>query len=113
MAKIIDFPNARIQGLEFLQDQIRHLLEQKGAAAELQEFAAATVRDIYQRVAGAENYSFALSLPESITERDAADLQSQIENNLATIQGANHAVVVRLIAELTLAEVKLFQLQNA
>ncbi|MCX2983037.1 hypothetical protein EYC98_19410 [Halieaceae bacterium IMCC14734] len=113
MAKILDFPSTRIQGLTFLQDQIRDLLEQNGADADLQEFAAATVMEIYQRVVSAENYNFALNLPESVSESDAEDLHVQIDNNLAVIQEANHAIIVRLIAELTLAEVKLFQLQNA
>jgi hypothetical protein len=112
MATILEFPSAEIQGLSYLQSQVRQLLEHKGADEALQEFAAHTVRDIYQRHVSAENYNFTLELPESIASADASELQAQIENNLASIQAANHAIVVRLIAELTLAEVKLFQLQK-
>ena len=112
MAKILDFPSARIQGLSFLQNEVKHLLEQKGAGTDLQEFAAATVKDIYQRHVSAATTPFELRLPESIAAADASQLETQIATNLAALQAENHAVVVRLIAELTLTEVKLFQLQN-
>ena len=113
MATILQFPSARIQGLSFLEDQLRDLLRGKGADEELMDYAASTVRDIYQRNVAEENYSFSLSLPEDTSEHSAENLQRQIESGVAGIRAENHSIIIRLIAELALAEVKLFQLQRA
>jgi hypothetical protein len=112
MAKILQFPSARIQGLSFLEEQLRELLRNKGADQELMDFAASTVRTIYQESAAAENYSFSLSLPECVDEAGAGELQEQIQQGIAEIRKENHAIIVRLIAELALARVQLFQLQR-
>jgi hypothetical protein len=112
MATILQFPSARVQGLSFLEDQLRDLLHGKGADKELMDYAASTVRDIYQRNVAEENYSFSLRLPEGIDESSADNLQQQIQEGIVGIRAENHAIIVRLIAELALAEVKLFQLRR-
>lgn len=109
MARILEFPSQQVQGLAFLKDQIRDLLASKGADEELMNFAAATVGEIYQRHTQAENYGFTLTLPGSVDADAAALLQQDIEAGIQTIRAENHAVIVRLIAELTLAEVRSFQ----
>ncbi len=112
MAKILQFPSARIQGMSFLEDQLRELLRNKGADQELTDFAANTVKDIYQSNVEAENYNFSLSLPESVDEEGASQLQAQIQQGIEEIRKENHAIIVRLIAELALAQVQLFQLRR-
>jgi hypothetical protein len=112
MAKILQFPSARIQGLSFLEDQLRELLRNKGADRELMDFAANTIRNIYEENVAAENYSFSLALPESVDEAGAIELQAQIEKGIGEIRRENHAVIVRLIAELALEKVQMFQLQR-
>lgn len=112
MAKVLEFPSQRVQGLAFLEGQIRDLLAARGADEELMEFAADTIGEIYQRNVDAENYSFSLALPDTIDEAQSADLQQNIEVGIERIRAENHAIIVRLIAELTLAEVKIFQHQR-
>jgi hypothetical protein len=112
MAKILQFPSSQIQGLAFLEDQLRELLRGKGADPELMEFAASTVRDIYQSNVEAENYTLSVTLPDSVDEAGAAQLEQGIMQGIDKIRAENHAVVVRLIAELALARVQLFQLQR-
>ena len=112
MAKILQFPSAQVQGMTFLEDQLRELLRGKGADQELMDYAASTVRDIYQRNVGAENYQLSVSLPDSVVEADASGLEQQIQQGIDGIRAENHALVVRLIAELALAQVQLFQLQR-
>lgn len=112
MAKILQFPSSRIQGMSFLEDRLRELLRSKGADEELMNFAANTLKDIYQRNVEAENYSFSLNLPDSIDEAGASQLQAQVEQGIGIIREENHAIIVRLIAELALAQVQLFQLQR-
>jgi hypothetical protein len=112
VAKILEFPSQRVQGLAFLEEQIRDLLAARGADKELTEFAASTIGDIYQRNVGAENYSFSLTLPDTIDEAQSEGLQQDIEAGIEHIRAENHAIIVRLIAELTLAEVKIFQQQR-
>jgi hypothetical protein len=112
MAKILQFPSAQIQGMAFLEDQLRELLRGKGADRELMDFAASTVKEIYQRNVEAENYSFSLSLPEVMDAAGENLLQQQIAQGIAKIREENHAVIVRLIAELALAQVQVFQLSR-
>ncbi len=113
MAKILEFPSQRVQGLAFLEEQIRDLLAARGADEELMEFAASTIGDIYQRNVDAENYCFSLVLPDTIDETQSVKLQADIETGIERIRAENHAIIVRLIAELTLAKVKIFQQQRA
>lgn len=109
MATLLEFPSQRVQGLAYLQDQIRLLLSERGADEALIEFAAETVRAVYERSIDAENYSFSLELPATLDEADSATLSNSIREGIEKIRGENHAVVVRLIAELVMAEVKFFQ----
>ena len=109
MASVIEFPSQRAQGLAFLDQQIRKLLAERGADDELMDFAADTVKRIYERSIDAENYSFSVSLPEGIPEQDAGALRESIRQGVQRIRDENHAVVIRLIAELVMAEVRMFQ----
>ncbi len=109
MAKLIEFPSQRAQGLAFLDQQIRELLRARGADEELIDFAAATVKRVYERSIEAEDYSFQVSLPEGISGDDAEALRQSIFAGVERIRDENHAVVVRLIAELVMAEVRMFQ----
>lgn len=109
MAKVIEFPSRKLRGLAFLERRIRELLAKRGADEELMEFAAATIRKIYERNAEAENYSFRLSLPDGLGEEETARLRRELETGIEQVRSENHAIIVRLIAELALAEVKIFQ----
>ena len=109
MAKVIEFPSQRAQGLAFLDQQIRELLKARGADEELVDFAARTVKQVYERSVAAEDYSFQVRLPESVTGPDAEALRQSIFEGVEKIRNENHAVVVRLIAELVMAEVRMFQ----
>jgi type IV pilus biogenesis protein CpaD/CtpE len=109
LGEILEFPSQQVQGLSFLENELKVLLAAKGADQELMEFAATTVREIYERYANAENYSFNLQLPEGMDQADAETLKDDIQQGVESIRAGNHAVIVRLIAELTMAEVRLFQ----
>lgn len=112
MAAILQFPSQQVQGLAYLEEQLRDLLLARGADQELIDFAARTVSDVYQRNAQAENYDFSLALPAGIDESSAEQLQEGIQAGIVGIRTENHAIIVRLIAELVLAEVKIFQYQR-
>lgn len=109
MARILEFPSRRAQGLAFLEQQIRQLLAERGADEELVDFAAETTRSVYERSIDAENYSFSVTLPEGISQDDADALRDSIQEGVERIRNENHAVVIRLIAELVMAEVRIFQ----
>ena len=109
MAQILEFPSSQMQGLSFLEDQLRELLQGKGADEELVKFATSTVKEIYLRTVEAENYSFSLTLPNSASAEEATRLQAEVQRGIENIRTENHAIVVRLVAELALAVVKIFQ----
>ena len=109
MTNVLEFPSRRAQGLAYLDTQIRALLRARGADDELIDFAASTVRDVYERSVDAENYSFSVTLPEGISDVDAEALRRSITQGVERIRDENHAVMIRLIAELVLAKVRIFQ----
>ena len=109
MATLLQFPSQQVQGLTFLEEQLRELLAGRGADQELMDFAARTMREIYQRNVEAENYSFSLDLPESLDAAQTGQLRDAIEAGIEGIRAENHKIIVHLIAELVLAEVKIFQ----
>ena len=109
MTNVLEFPSRRAQGLAYLDGQIRALLQDRGADDELIDFAASTVKRVYERSVDAENYSFSVALPEGISDTEAEALRLSITHGLERIRNENHAVMIRLIAELVLAEVRVFQ----
>jgi hypothetical protein len=109
VTNILEFPSRRAQGLAYLDKKIRELLAARGADDELIDFAASTVKRVYERSVDAENYSFSVTLPEGISNADADALRQSISEGVERIRDENHAVLIRLIAELVLAEVKMFQ----
>ena len=109
MGEILEFPSEQAQGLAFLDRQLRQLLEAKGADAKLVDFAANQLTDIYTQLSDSEQYSFTVELPGHLDSSDSEALYRQINQGLEGIRKENHALLVNLVAQLVLAELKLFQ----
>jgi len=109
MGDILEFPSQQARGLAFLDQQLRTLLQAKGADQQLIDFAAGQLTDIYAQLSESEQYSFSVELPDSVSESDRDHLYNQVNTGLEGIRKENHALMVKLIAQLVLAEVRLFQ----
>lgn len=109
MGEILEFPSQQAQGLAFLDRQLRALLASKGADEQLIDFAAGQLTRVYAQLSESEQYSFSVELPESIGHEDRGKLYQQINAGLEGIRAENHTLMVKLIAQLVLAEVRLFQ----
>ena len=109
MGNILEFPSQQAQGLAFLERQLRQLLSAKGADEPLIDFAADQLTRIYSRINESEQYSFSIQLPDGLSEPQKDDLQLQITAGLEGIRKENHSLMLELVAQLVLAEVKLFQ----
>ena len=109
MGDILEFPSQQAQGLAYLDRQLRSLLEGKGADPQLIDFAAGQLTRIYAELSESEQYSFSIDLPEGISEACRERLHRQITDGLEGIRKENHALILKLAAQLVLAEVKLFQ----
>jgi hypothetical protein len=112
MGEILKFPSEQAQGLAFLDSQLRQLLETKGADAKLIDFAANQLTSLYAQLTESEQYSFTVKLPEHLNNDESEDLYQQINGGLGNIRQQNHALLVNLVAQLVLAEVRLFQLER-
>ncbi|MEM9256599.1 MAG: hypothetical protein AAGA91_14225 [Pseudomonadota bacterium] len=112
MGTVLEFPSKRAQGLAFLDDQMRLLLQRKGADDQLIDFALTQLKQIYERVHDAEQYSFSVTLPDGLSEQQRDSLAQQINGGLENIRRENHSLTLELLAELVLAQVTLFQLQR-
>lgn len=109
MGEILEFPSQQSQGLAFLDSQLRALLQAKGADEKLVDFAARQLTAIYGQLNESEQYSFSVELPAQLDHRESEQLYQQINTGLEGIRKENHALLVQLVAQLVLAEVKLFQ----
>ncbi len=109
MGDILEFPSQRTQGLAFLDRQLRELLTAKGADDQLVDFAARQLTNMYAQLSESEQYGFTVALPPHLTEQESASLHLQINAGLEGIRKENHAVLVKMVAQLVLAQVRLFQ----
>ena len=109
MGDILEFPSQRTQGLAFLDRQLRDLLAAKGADQQLIDFAAHQLTSMYAQLSESEQYSFTVELPPQLGAEDSASLYRQINTGLEGIRKENHALLVKMVAQLVLAEVRLFQ----
>jgi hypothetical protein len=109
MGDILEFPSQQAQGLAYLDRQVRVMLEARGADRQLMEFAAAQLTNIYSELSESEQYDFSIELPAEVTATGRDALQRQINEGLEGIRRENHALMVKLVAQLVLAELRLFQ----
>lgn len=112
MGDVLEFPSRQVQGLAFLEQQVRELLSARGADEVLIDFATDSLSRSYSRLSGAEDYSFSVELPEGIDRYQREQLEQQINAGLEAIRSHNHALMLELLAQLVLAEVRLFQHQR-
>jgi hypothetical protein len=113
MGRVFEFPSQQVQGLAYLDRQLRTLLESKGADEQLVDFAASQLTQIYAQLSDTEQYIFSLQLPPGISDQDKQNLSEQMTAGLEGIRQENHAMMVRLVAQLVLAEVRLYQHERA
>ena len=113
MGKILEFPSQQVQGLAYLDGQLRKLLASKGADQPLIDFAAEQLTQTYAELSESEQYSFNIQLPPSMTDDDSERLNQQINTGLEGIRTENHSLMIKLVAQLVLAKVQLFQHERA
>ncbi len=109
MGEVLEFPSQQAQGLAYLDRQLRALLQARGADEQLIDFAARQLTSTYAELSESEQYSFSVDLPEGVSEASRDHLHRQITAGLEGIRRENHALMLKLVAQLVLAEVKLFQ----
>jgi hypothetical protein len=109
MGDILEFPSQQAQGLAFLDRQLRELLIAKGADEQLVDFAAKQLTKMYAQLSESEQYSFTVDLPAHLSDGERDSLYRQINTGLEGIRKENHALLVGMLAQLVLAQVRLFQ----
>lgn len=112
MGDVLEFPTSRAQGMAFLESQLREILTHKGADEQLIAFAVEQLVRVYERINESEQYSFSVHLPEGLAQTEKDTLHGEINAGLETVRRNNHALLLELVAQLVLAEVKLFQHQR-
>ncbi|CAA0122075.1 Uncharacterised protein [Halioglobus japonicus] len=109
MGDILEFPSQQAQGLAYLDRQLRVLLTAKGADEQLVDFAANQLTDMYAQLSESERYGFTVDLPAHLNEEERDSLYHQINAGLEGIRKENHALLVGMLAQLVLTQVRLFQ----
>jgi hypothetical protein len=109
MGDILEFPSQQIQGLAFLDRQLREMLAAKGADKQLVDFAAKQLTEMYAQLSESEQYSFTVELPAHLESNESEKLHQQINAGLEGVRKESHALLVKMMAQLVLAQVRLFQ----
>ena len=109
MGDILEFPSQQAQGLAFLDRQLRELLTAKGADDQLVDFAARQLTKMYAQLSESEQYGFTVDLPAQLGKEERDSLYHQINSGLEGIRKENHALLVGMLAQLVLAQIRLFQ----
>ena len=109
MGNILEFPSQQAQGLAFLDQQLRARLTERGADEQLIDFAANQLTRTYERIQASEQYNCHIKLPAGLSTEQEETLRQNIGQELEGIRRDNHALVLELVAELVLAQVRLFQ----
>jgi len=109
MGRVLEFPSQQVQGLAYLGMQLGELLASKGADKQLIDFASGQLTQTYAELAEAEQYSFCIQLPAGLSDSDSGELNRQINTGLEGIRAENHALMIKLVAQLVLAKVQLYQ----
>lgn len=109
MADILNFPSKQAQGLAYLDRELRALLTKRGADEQLIDFAVSQLTSTYAQLSESEQYSFSVELPDALAPQERDSLYQQINTGLEGIRAENHSLMVKLMARLVLAEVKLYQ----
>ncbi|MFT6956457.1 MAG: hypothetical protein ACJAYC_001461 [Halieaceae bacterium] len=112
MGDVLEFPSQQAKGLAFLDRELRSLLATKGADQPLIDFAATQLTQTYAQLSESGQYSFKVDLPQSLSVEQGATLKEQISAGLEGVRKENHALLLKLVAQLVLAEVRLFQQQR-
>jgi len=112
MGTVVEFPAQSAQGNAYLEKQLRQLLAAKGADDELIEFAIRQLATSYSRLSEAEQYTFSVHFPASLSGDEKTRLQDEINAGLEGIRSENHALLLELIARLLLTEMRLYQEQR-
>ncbi|MEP1469675.1 MAG: hypothetical protein ABJK20_00135 [Halieaceae bacterium] len=113
MGDVLDFPSQQAKGLAYLDRELRALLDAKGADQQLIDFTAEQLTRIYADLSESEQYSFSIDLPDELSTEQRDILQDQINGGLEGIRTENHALMLKLVARLVLAEVRAFQCERA
>jgi hypothetical protein len=113
MGEVLEFPSQQAQGLVYLDRQLRALLEARGADSQTVDFAVEQLTRTYGELSESEQYSFAIELPESIGAEERDSIYHQVTEGLEGIRKENHALMIKLVAQLVLAKVRLFQHERA
>lgn len=110
MTKIIDLASYREK--VFVSDELSSLLRSKGADDELVQFAVQRQKELWQRHETLGKYGFEISLEAAMSNTNRETLVSQIQSGVEQVKSKLLSENYQLMAELLLAEIKLFQYQR-
>jgi hypothetical protein len=113
MGDLLEFPSLKAQGLAYLERQLRAVLTERGADAELIDFASEQLTSLYDQVSTAESYTFRVALPTDLRPEQSQSLHTELNRGVEQLRRDNHALMIQLVAELVLTQVQLFQQQRA
>ena len=112
VAQVLEFPSQETRAFAFLERELRALLTQKGADETLIQYAIDALTSVYREMTEAENFSFRVDLPASLSTPEINKLDQQITAGIDDLRSHHHTLALKLAARLVLTEMKLFQHQR-
>ena len=109
MSNILEFPSREKQAYAYLTDQLGSLLRDKGADDVLIAYATELLTKVYGDLQGESDFSFSVSLPNSMDVDEVQQLQEEISSGVEALRQHQHSIMIRMAAQLLLTELELFQ----
>ncbi len=108
MSNILHFPTPQAQGLAYLDRELRQILADRGADPGLTDYAAEQLTAIYAEHADEETATVSLRLPTDLNQEQVDLITGEVGQALDHMRAENHRVILRLIAELVLAQLRIY-----
>ena len=112
MSNVIKFPSKANQGLTYLENGIRSLMESKNESEEAIQLTIDTLKEVYRKYGNLGKQYFQLKLPPYIQQDHMKAITQQITNGVQMLNKEHSKIINQLAAELALTKVQLHQYQT-
>jgi len=113
MGKVIKFPSKEEQGMSYLEEGIRELMESKGDNDAAIDITIDTLIEVYKKYGNMGKQNFSLKLPPYIREEHIGLITQQITDGIQLLNHEHAKIINQLAAELVLTKVQLHHCQEA
>jgi len=112
MSNVIQFPSRAAQGITYLENGIRKLMESKGDSEEAILLTIDTLKEVYKKYGSLGQQYLQLKLPPYLSQEHMQAITQQVSSGIQMLNQEHSKIINQLAAELALTKVQLNQYQS-